>query len=76
MLHQVEKPELYSTYFLKINDVRFRGKVVPGDTLIFSIELIAPIRRGICQMRGKVYVGDKIVMDGELTAQIVKNREE
>jgi len=76
VLHQVDNPELYSTYFLKINDVRFRGKVVPGDTLIFSIELIAPIRRGICQMRGKVYVGDKIVMDGELTAQIVKNREE
>ncbi len=75
VLHQVSNPELYSTYFLKINDVRFRGKVVPGDTLIFSIELIAPIRRGICQMRGKAYVGDKVVMDGELTAQIVKNKD-
>lgn len=75
VLHQVDNPELYSTYFLKINDVRFRGKVVPGDTLIFSIELINPIRRGICQMRGKAYVGDKVVMDGELTAQIVKNKD-
>jgi UDP-3-O-[3-hydroxymyristoyl] N-acetylglucosamine deacetylase/3-hydroxyacyl-[acyl-carrier-protein] dehydratase len=74
VLHQVPEPENYSTYFLKINDVRFRGKVVPGDALVFSIELIAPIRRGICQMRGKVYVGNKVVMDGELTAQIVKNK--
>lgn len=74
VLHQLPDPDLYSTYFLKINDVRFRGKVVPGDVLVFSIELIAPIRRGICQMRGKVYVGNKVVMDGELTAQIVKNK--
>lgn len=74
VLHQVPDPEFYSTYFLKINDVRFRGKVVPGDTMVFSIELINPIRRGICQMRGKVYVGDKVIMDGELTAQIVKNK--
>jgi len=74
VLHQVPDPEFYSTYFLKINDVRFRGKVVPGDMLVFSIELISPIRRGICQMRGKAYVGDKVVMDGELTAQIVKNK--
>ncbi|NOY50843.1 MAG: bifunctional UDP-3-O-[3-hydroxymyristoyl] N-acetylglucosamine deacetylase/3-hydroxyacyl-ACP dehydratase [Chlorobi bacterium] len=75
VLNQVSSPELYSTYFLKINDVRFRGKVVPGDTLIFSIELIAPIKRGICIMRGKAFVGDKLVMDGELTAQIVKNKD-
>ena len=75
VLNQVEDPELYSTYFLKINDVRFRGKVVPGDVLVFSIELIAPIKRGICQMRGKAFVGNKLVMDGELTAQIVKNKE-
>lgn len=74
VLHQVPDPKFYSTYFLKINNVRFRGKVVPGDTLVFSIELINPIRRGICQMRGKAYVGDKVVMDGELTAQIVKNK--
>ncbi|PLX12927.1 MAG: UDP-3-O-[3-hydroxymyristoyl] N-acetylglucosamine deacetylase [Marinilabiliales bacterium] len=75
VLNQVSDPELYSTYFLKINDVRFRGKVVPGDVLVFSIELIAPIKRGICQMRGKAFVGEKLVMDGELTAQIVKNKE-
>ncbi len=75
VLNQVENPELYSTYFLKINDVRFRSKVVPGDVLIFSIELSAPIKRGICSMNGKAYVGNKLVMEGQLTAQIVKNKD-
>jgi len=72
VLNQVNEPELYSTYFLKINDVRFRSKVVPGDVLVFTIELTSPIKRGICSMYGKAYVGDKVVMDGHLVAQIVK----
>jgi UDP-3-O-[3-hydroxymyristoyl] N-acetylglucosamine deacetylase/3-hydroxyacyl-[acyl-carrier-protein] dehydratase len=75
VLNQVNEPELYSTYFLKINDVRFRSKVVPGDVLVFTIELTSPIKRGICSMYGKAYVGDKVVMDGHLVAQIVKNKE-
>lgn len=75
VLNQVEDPSLYSTYFLKINDVRFRSKVVPGDVLVFTIELTGPIKRGICSMYGKAYVGDKVVMDGKLVAQIVKNKE-
>ena len=75
VLNQVENPELYSTYFLKIDDVRFRSKVVPGDVLVFTIELTGPIKRGICSMYGKAYVGDKVVMDGKLIAQIVKNKE-
>lgn len=75
VLNQVENPECYSTYFLKINDVRFRSKVVPGDVIVFSIELSAPIKRGICSMNGKAYVGNKLVMEGQLTAQIVKNKE-
>lgn len=74
VLNQVEEPELYSTYFLKINDVRFRSKVVPGDVLVFTIELTGPIKRGICSMFGKAYVGDKVVMEGNLVAQIVKNK--
>ncbi len=74
VLNQVDDPSLYSTYFLKIDDVRFRSKVVPGDVLIFTIELTAPIKRGICSMYGKAYVGDKVVMDGKLVAQIVKNK--
>ncbi len=75
VLNQVSDPELYSTYFLKINDTRFRHKVVPGDVLVFVIELTAPIKRGICTMKGKAYVGNKLVVDGQMTAQIVKNKE-
>jgi UDP-3-O-[3-hydroxymyristoyl] N-acetylglucosamine deacetylase/3-hydroxyacyl-[acyl-carrier-protein] dehydratase len=74
VLQDIPDPEKYSTYFLKVNNVRFRAKVVPGDTLIFSLELIAPIKRGICDMRGKVFVGNKVVMQGDLMAQIVKNK--
>ena len=75
VLNQVPDPELYSTYFLKINDTRFRHKVVPGDVLVFVIELVAPIRRGICSMKGQAFVGDTLVVDGLMTAQIVKNKE-
>jgi UDP-3-O-[3-hydroxymyristoyl] N-acetylglucosamine deacetylase/3-hydroxyacyl-[acyl-carrier-protein] dehydratase len=75
VLNQLENPKLYSTYFLKINDARFRQKVVPGDLVVFVIELSAPIKRGICTMKGKAYVGDTLVMDGQMTAQIVKNKE-
>ncbi len=74
VLDDVPDPENYSTYFLKVNNVRFRSKVVPGDTLIFSLELIDPIKRGICHMAGNVYVGNKLVMEGELTAQIIKTK--
>ena len=74
VLNQVDNPKLYSTYFLKINDVRFRSKVVPGDVLVFTIELTGPIKRGICSMSGKAYVGDKVVMEGKLVAQIIKNK--
>ncbi|MGM0566450.1 MAG: bifunctional UDP-3-O-[3-hydroxymyristoyl] N-acetylglucosamine deacetylase/3-hydroxyacyl-ACP dehydratase [Bacteroidota bacterium] len=73
VLSTVPDPENYVTYFAKIDKVRFRKKVVPGDTIIFKLELIAPIRRGICQMQGTAYVGNKIVMEAELVAQIVKN---
>ena len=68
----VPDPQNYFTYFLKVENVRFRQKVVPGDTLIFVNELIEPIRRGLCHMHGTVYVGQKIVMEGELLAQIQK----
>ncbi|SHI33596.1 3-hydroxyacyl-[acyl-carrier-protein] dehydratase /UDP-3-O-[3-hydroxymyristoyl] N-acetylglucosamine deacetylase [Tangfeifania diversioriginum] len=66
----------YSTYFIRIDNVKFRKKVVPGDTLIFKINLISPIRRGIAIMKGVTYVGDKIVAEGEFMAQIVKQTEE
>lgn len=68
----VKDPENYSTYFLKIDNVRFKQKVVPGDTLVFRMELISPIRRGICHMRGEAFVGSRVVTEAELMAQIIK----
>jgi UDP-3-O-[3-hydroxymyristoyl] N-acetylglucosamine deacetylase / 3-hydroxyacyl-[acyl-carrier-protein] dehydratase len=65
-------PENYDTYFIKIDKVRFKQKVVPGDTLILKMDLLNPIRRGICEMRGTVYVGNKLVTEAELVAQIVR----
>ncbi len=65
-------PGQWDTYFLKIDNTKFKNKVVPGDTLLIKMELLAPIRRGICQMQGTAYVGNKIVSEAELTAQIVK----
>ena len=73
-LTQVEDPENYSTYFLKIDKVRFKQKVIPGDTLVLRLDLLTPIRRGIVQMSGKVYVGDKIVSQAEVMAQVVKEK--
>ncbi len=74
VLSQVEDPENYNTYFLKIDNVRLRNKVVPGDTIVFDLKLISPVRRGLCQMGGKAWVGDKIVMEAEMLAQIVKKK--
>ena len=62
----------YDTYFLKIDNCKFKQKVVPGDTLIMKMELMHPIRRGICEMKGTIFVGSKLVCEAELTAQIVK----
>ncbi len=72
VLNTVEDPENYWTYFLRIDKARFKQKVMPGDTLVFDLQLASPIRRGICHMSGKAYVGDKVVMEAEMMAQIVK----
>ena len=74
VLNSVEEPERYSTYFMKIDGVKFRQKVVPGDTLVLRLELLAPIRRGISTMKGYVFVGDKLVSEAEFMAQIIKNK--
>ena len=71
-LSTVDEPNTWDTYFLKIENAKFKNKVVPGDTVLFKMELTAPIRRGICQMQATAYVGNKIVSEAELTAQIVK----
>ena len=62
----------YDTYFLKIDNCKFKAKVGPGDTMILKMELMEPIRRGICVMHGSVYVGTKLCAEGDLTAQLVK----
>lgn len=74
ILSSVPDPQDYVTYFLKIDNVRLRNKVVPGDTLVFKLNLVSPIRRGLCHMVGKAYVGQKLVMEAEMLAQIVKNK--
>lgn len=74
VLSAIEEPENYSTYFLKIDNVKFRQKVVPGDTLIFRLNLLTEIRRGIANMKGYAFVGEKVVSEAEFTAQIVKNK--
>lgn len=62
----------YDTYFLKIDNCKFKAKVVPGDTMILKMELMNPVRRGICEMKGTIFVGDKLVAEAEMVAQIVK----
>jgi UDP-3-O-[3-hydroxymyristoyl] N-acetylglucosamine deacetylase/3-hydroxyacyl-[acyl-carrier-protein] dehydratase len=72
ILSKVEDPENYNTYFMKIDNAKFKEKVVPGDTLIFRLELIGPIRRGICIMKGSAFVGDRLVAESDLMAQVAK----
>jgi UDP-3-O-[3-hydroxymyristoyl] N-acetylglucosamine deacetylase/3-hydroxyacyl-[acyl-carrier-protein] dehydratase len=74
VLSQLEEPERWSTYFMKIDDVKFRQKVVPGDTLLFKVELLHPLRHGISTMKGYVFVGDHVVSEATFSAQIVKNK--
>ena len=74
VLNTLEEPERWSTYFMKIDHVKFRRKVVPGDTLIFKVKLLDAVRRGISSMRGLIFVGDTLVAEAEFTAQIIKNK--
>lgn len=74
VLSTVEDPEKYSTYFLKIDKLKFKQKVVPGDTIILKMELADVMRRGIVTMFGQAFVGNKLVLEGEMTAQVVKNK--
>ncbi len=74
VLSTVDEPVKYSTYFVKIDKLKFRHKVVPGDTLILRMELVEPMRRGIVMMFGQAFVGSHIVAEGEMTAQVIKNK--
>jgi len=73
VLSSVPDPENYLTYFMKMDNVKFKNKVLPGDTLVFKCDLISPIRRGICHMQANAYANGKLVAEAELMAQIVKN---
>jgi UDP-3-O-[3-hydroxymyristoyl] N-acetylglucosamine deacetylase/3-hydroxyacyl-[acyl-carrier-protein] dehydratase len=74
-LSSVSDPKNYSTYFLRIDNVRFKQKVVPGDTLHLEVQLVEPLRRGMAMMQGKAFVGSKLVCEALIVAQIVKNKE-
>jgi len=74
ILSRETDPENFSTYFVKIDYAKFKGKVVPGDTLILKMELIAPIRRGMCLMKGTAFVGNKVVCEAEMMAQVIRNK--
>lgn len=75
VLSGVDEPEKYSTYFMKIDNVKFRQKVVPGDTLLFHISFMTPLRRGCAVMKGYAFVGERIVSEAEFMAQIIKNKQ-
>jgi UDP-3-O-[3-hydroxymyristoyl] N-acetylglucosamine deacetylase/3-hydroxyacyl-[acyl-carrier-protein] dehydratase len=70
VLNTVNDPENWDTYFLKIDNAKFKNKVIPGDTLIMKLELLSPIRRGLCEMRGIGFVGNKVVVEADLVARI------
>ena len=74
VLSGLDEPERWSTYFMRIDDVKFRRKVVPGDTLIFNVRLLAPVRHGVSSMKGFVFVGEQVACEATFTAQIVKNK--
>ncbi len=74
VLNGVPDPENYSTYFMKIDNAKFKEKVVPGDTLVVRMDLIAPIRRGVCIMKGSAYVGERLVTEAEMVAQVVRDK--
>ncbi|WP_185867446.1 3-hydroxyacyl-ACP dehydratase FabZ [Blattabacterium cuenoti] len=73
VLNKLSHPELYSTYFLKIDKVKFKQKIVPGDIIVFQVCLLKPMKRGIVHMQGKGYVNNKLVVEAEVVAKIVKN---
>lgn len=74
-LSKVEDPHLYSTYFMKIDNVKFKQKVIPGDTLVFELRLLSPMRRGLVHMGGCAYVNGNVVMEAEMLAQVIKDKE-
>jgi UDP-3-O-[3-hydroxymyristoyl] N-acetylglucosamine deacetylase/3-hydroxyacyl-[acyl-carrier-protein] dehydratase len=75
-LSKVTDAHLYSTYFMKIDKVKFKSKIIPGDTIVFELNLLSPIRRGLVEMGGIAYVNGKVVLEAEMLAQIIKDKTE
>lgn len=75
VLRGLDEPEKYSTYFAKIDNVKFKRKVVPGDVVVFKLTITQPMRRSMVCMNGKAYVGDTLVCEGDMMAQVIKNKE-
>jgi len=73
-LSQVDEPEFYSTYFMKIDQTKFKQKVIPGDTVVFELKLMSPIRRGLVNMKGTAYVNGQVVSESEMLAQVIKDK--
>jgi UDP-3-O-[3-hydroxymyristoyl] N-acetylglucosamine deacetylase/3-hydroxyacyl-[acyl-carrier-protein] dehydratase len=74
VMENVDDPHSYDTYFLKIDNARFRAKVLPGDTILFRLDLTSPIRRGLVEMKGRAFVGNNLVAEADLLAQIIKRK--
>ena len=75
VLHRVDEPEKYSTYFAKIDNTKFKRKVIPGDVLVFKLTITQPLRRSIVCMHGEAYVGDTLACESDMVAQVIKNKE-
>ncbi len=75
VLRGVDEPEKYSTYFAKVNNFKFRQKVVPGDVVVFKLVITEPLNHSIVSMSGKAWVGDNVVCEGDMVAQVIKNKE-
>ena len=75
ILNTVENPQDYLTFFMKIDNAKFKRKVIPGDTIIFKLKLISPIRRGLCHMQGTGFVNNKIAVEADLLAQIAPKKD-
>lgn len=75
VLHGVDEPEKYSTYFAKIDNAKFKRKVVPGDVLVLKLTITQPLRRSIVCMHGEAYVGDALACEADMVAQVIKNKE-
>ena len=74
VMEGIEDTERWSTYFVKIDKVKFKRKVVPGDMLVLVMEIVSPLRRNMVTMRGVAFVGDQMVCEGEFMAQVIKNK--